>query len=297
MMDNNEILQHTIEKYKLNLGNKFEFVGGTIIQRSEFLTYTEILFCEDGLVDENNVPYLMESVVSKGIFERDRIIVFYKEDGTRYLIPIDGDNWKLVGNNIPEYVKNIEYGKAKKIIHRNALKVEKKPTKLSKEEKKNLLNKYNKILKKGRFIFCGILTSLIWFILIALLVIFLIVELESNVFLGILTLVIGIISWIVVSFFTIRSFYKYSSLKRVNYKRAILFKGIYKTKLNAEVHGYYYNGSNWILGYYTMASGNEVILKNIRYGDIIYIYSKNENPVNEELCFFEKINVTGDGKK
>lgn len=57
MIDNNEILKQTIEKYKLNLGNNFEFMGGTIIQRSEFLTYTEILFCEDGLVDENKVPY------------------------------------------------------------------------------------------------------------------------------------------------------------------------------------------------------------------------------------------------
>lgn len=288
MIDNNEILKHTIEKYKLNLGNNFKYVGATIIQRSEFPTYTEILFCEDELVDENNIPYLMVSFVPKGIFERDRIIVFYKEDGTRYLIPIDGDNWKLIGNNIPENVKNIDYGKAKKIRHRNALKVEKTPIKLTKEEKKNLLNKYNKILKKGRFIFCGILTSLLWFIFIAVVVIFLVVKLRNNVFLGVSTLIIGIISWILVSFFTIRLFYKYSSLNKVNYKSEILFKGIYKTKLNTQVHGYYYDGSTWLLGYYTISSGNEVILQNLRYGDIIYRYSKNEKPVNEELCFFEK---------
>ena len=31
MIDNNEILKHTIEKYKLNLGKKFKYVGANII--------------------------------------------------------------------------------------------------------------------------------------------------------------------------------------------------------------------------------------------------------------------------
>ena len=288
MIDNNEILKHTIEKYKLNLGKNFKYVGATIIQRSEFPTYTELLFCEDELVDENNIPYLMVSYVPKGIFERDRIIVFYKENGTRYLIPIDGDNWTLVGNNIPENVKNIDYGKAKKIRHRNALKAEKTPIKLTKAEKNNLLNKYNKILKKGRFIFSGILLSFLWFMLIAILLIFLIVKLRNNVFLGVITLISGITSWMIISFFTIRLFYKYSALKKVNYKSELLFKGIYKTKTYTQIQGYYYDGSTWLLGYYAIPSGNEKILQNIRYGEIIYRYSKNENPINGELCFFEK---------
>ncbi len=38
---NNEIVKQTIEKYKLDLGEKFEYVGGTIIQRNEFQTYTK----------------------------------------------------------------------------------------------------------------------------------------------------------------------------------------------------------------------------------------------------------------
>ena len=196
-----------------------------------------------------------------------------------------------MGNNIPENVKNIDYGKAKIIRHRNALKVEKMPIKLTDEEKKNLLNKYDKILKKGIFIFCVILTSLLWFIFIALVIIFRVAKLGNNIYLGVATLIIGIISWIVISFFTIRLFYKYSSLKKVNYKSEILFKGIYKTQLKLQVHGYYYDGSTWLLGYYTISSGNENILQNLRYGDIIYRYSKKEKPTNEELCFFEKINI------
>lgn len=284
MIDNDEILKHTIEKYELDLGNNFEFVGATIVQKSEFPAYTEITFCEDGVVDENNTPFLMVEFVPLKKFNRERMIVFYKEDGTRYLVPIDGDNWRLVGNNIPENVKNIDYGKVKKIFHRNALKIEKTPIKLTKEEKNNLLNKYDKILKKGRFVFSGILLSLIFFIVVAVAVIFLVVELEENAFLGILTMIIGIITWIVASFFIIRLFYRYSSIKKVNYKSAMLFKGIYKSRL----YGYYYDGSVWLLGYYAIPSGNEMILQNIKYGEIIYRYSKNEKPLNEELCFFEK---------
>ncbi len=287
---NNEIVKQTIDKYILDLGYKFVYVGGTIIQRNEFQTYTKILFCEDGFVDENNVPYIMESVVPKGITKRDRILVFYRDDGTRYLIPIDGDNWKLVGNNSPEYVKNIDYGKAKKIVHRNALKVEKEPIKLSKEEKSNLLNEYSKILKRGNCIVAGIFMSLVWFIIIGLITIFSITAIETNDVLGVLVLVIGVLFWILISIFTIRFFYKLplKTLKNANYKKAILFEGIAKVKPRFVVYGYYYDGSNWTLGYYTIPLGNEQIFENLRYGEIIYRYSKNEYPTNEEMCFFSK---------
>lgn len=67
-----------------------------------------------GFNDEEGIPYIMQSVVPKGIFDRDRLIVFYTKDLQRYIIPIDGENYTLVGNGIPENVQNINYGKAKK---------------------------------------------------------------------------------------------------------------------------------------------------------------------------------------
>ena len=56
----------------------------------------------------------MQSNVPKGTFDRDRMIVFYTKSLQRYIIPIDGANYTLIGNGIPENVKNIDYGKAKK---------------------------------------------------------------------------------------------------------------------------------------------------------------------------------------
>ena len=48
------------------------------------------------------------------------------------------ENFTLIGNDIPENVKNINYGKAKKIVHRKALELKKEPKKLSKEDIKRL---------------------------------------------------------------------------------------------------------------------------------------------------------------
>ena len=114
MNNESEIVEKIIEKYNLNLGNDYFYVGASIIKRSDFQQSTEILYCEDGFNDEEGTPYIMQSVVPKGVFDRDRIIVFYKKDLQRYLIPIDGENYTLIGNDIPENVKNINYGKAKK---------------------------------------------------------------------------------------------------------------------------------------------------------------------------------------
>ena len=122
MNNENEIVNQIIKKYNLDLGDDYFYVGASIIKRSEFPESTEILYCEDGFNDEEGIPYIMQSVVPKGIFDRDRIIVFYTKDLQRYIIPIDGENYTLIGNGIPENVQNINYGKAKKIIHRKIIK-------------------------------------------------------------------------------------------------------------------------------------------------------------------------------
>lgn len=98
----------------MDLGDDYFFVGATIIKKSDLSNSTEILYCEDGFNDEEGIPYIMQSVVPKGVLHRDRIIVFYTKDLRRYIIPIDGENYTLIGNGIPENVRNINYGKAKK---------------------------------------------------------------------------------------------------------------------------------------------------------------------------------------
>ena len=57
MNKENEIVKKIIEKYNLDLGNDYFYVGATIIERSDFSQYTKILYCEDGFNDEEGIPY------------------------------------------------------------------------------------------------------------------------------------------------------------------------------------------------------------------------------------------------
>ena len=189
MKSKDEILIETIKRYGMNLDGDFHFIGASIIQRSTFSSYSRILFCEDDFFDENNNPYVMESIVPSDVFERDRLIVFYNDKGDRFLIPLDGDNWSLVGNEVPDLVKNIDLAKAKLIIHRKSLSVDKTIKKISNEERIKLSNKYDKNLKRGRFVVAGILSSFLWLLLIGLLVIFIVAELGDYPVLGISILV------------------------------------------------------------------------------------------------------------
>ena len=80
MNKENEIIEKMIQKYNLDLGNDYIYVGATIIKRSDFPQSTEIFYCEDGFNDEEGIPYIMQSIVPKGIFNRDRMIVFYTKN-------------------------------------------------------------------------------------------------------------------------------------------------------------------------------------------------------------------------
>lgn len=289
MKSKDEILIETIKRYGMNLDGDFHFIGASIIQRSTFSSYSRILFCEDDFFDENNNPYVMESIVPSDVFERDRLIVFYNDKGDRFLIPLDGDNWSLVGNEVPDLVKNIDLAKAKLIIHRKSLSVDKTIKKISNEDRIKLSNKYDKNLKRGRFVVAGILSSFLWLLLIGLLVIFIVAELGDYPVLGISILVFSFLLFLVLSFFTIRFFCRLTGFKNANYRSVMLFTGLYKVGLYYQINGYYYDGNNWSLCCYSMLSGNEKFLENVRYGEPIYRYSKSDNPKKDRLCYFEEI--------
>lgn len=298
MNNEKEIIKKIIEKYNLDLGNDYIYVGASIIKRSDFPQSTEILYCEDGFNDEEGIPYIMQSVVQKGIYDRDRIIVFYTKDLQRYLVPIDGENYTLIGNDIPEDVKNINYGKAKKIIHRKALELKKEPEKLSKEDIDELYKKYVKNYKKGRMLIAGILSSLIWFILVFLGVIFLIADTETGnvndpLIMG--ALIGGIILFIVGAIFIIRFFIKLparrlkgfvykSDFLVMDYKKDINIKGLNES----HIYGLAYDEGNCKLMSYGVSHYDVAFIENVEYFEIVNRYSKNKNPKNLEICLFER---------
>lgn len=298
MNNENEIVEQIIEKYNLNLGDDYFYVGASIIKRSEFPQSTEILYCEDGFNDEEGIPYIMQSVVPKGIFDRDRIIVFYTKDLQRYIIPIDGDNYTLIGNGIPENVQNINYGKAKKIIHRKALELKKEPERLSKEDIDVLYKRYVKNYKKGRMLIAGILSSFVWFLLIFLSIAFIISDFDVgniNETLVIGTLICGIVLFVVGAIFIIRFFIKIpakrlksfayrSDFLVMNFKRDVNIKGVN----DSHIYGLTYDGDNCKLMTYGVSHYDVAFIENVEYFEIVNMYSKNKNPKNLEYCLFER---------
>ena len=298
MNNESEIVKQIIGKYNLDLGDGYFYVGASIIKRSEFPQSTEILYCEDGFNDGEGIPYIMQSVVPKGIFDRDRIIVFYTKDLQRYIIPIDGENYTLIGNGIHENVQNINYGKAKKIIHRKALELKKEPEKLSKEDKDALYKRYIKNYKKGRMLIAGLLSSFVWFLFIFLSVAFLISD--SNVGNNNETLVMGIliggtVLFIVGAIFIIRFFIKIpakrlksfayrSDFLVMNYKRDVNIKGLN----DCHIYGLSYDGDNCKLMTYGVSHYDVAFIENVEYFEIVNMYSKNTSPKNLEYCLFER---------
>lgn len=296
MSKETEIIEKVIEKYNLDLGDDYIYVGATIIKRSDFPQSTEILYCEDGFNDENGIPYIMQSVVPKGTFDRDRMIVFYTKSLQRYIIPIDGENYTLIGNGIPENVKNIDYGKAKKIIHRKALELKKEPEELSQEEKDELYKKYIKKYKKGRMLIAGILSSLLWFIIIFLCVIFLVADTETgnvndSLIMAILTggailFIIGTI--LIIKFFIkipakrLKTFAYKSDFLVMGYKKDIDIKGLNES----HIYGLAYDEDKCKLMSYGVSHYDVEFIQDVEYFEIVSRYSKNKNPKNLEYCLF-----------
>ena len=295
MNNEKEIIERIIEKYGLDLGNDYFYVGASIIRRSEYPQSTEILYCEDGFNDEEGIPYIMQSVVSKNMFEKDRIIVFYTKNLKRYLIPIDGENYTLIGNNIPENVKNINYGKAKKIIHRKALELKKEPEELSKEEVENLYNRYLKNYKKGRLLLAGFLASILWLILVSLCVIFIMDAVNGNEIVEIGTLIGGISLFIIGVIFIISFFIKLPAkrLKSFIYKSDFLVVNYYKDKnlidlADRHIYGLTYDGNNCKLMNYGISQYDLGFIGGVECFEIVTRYSKSKNPKNLEYCLFER---------
>lgn len=298
MNNENEIVEKIIEKYNLDLGDDYFYVGASIIKRSEFPQSIEILYCEDGFNDEEGTPYIMQSVVPKGVFDRDRLIVFYTKDLQRYIIPIDGDNYTLIGNGIPENVKNINYGKAKKIIHRKALELKNEPERLSKEDKDALYKRYIKNYKKGRMLIAGLLSSFAWLIFIFLCIAFIIADIDSgnvNESLVIGVLIGGSVVFIVGAIFITRFFIKLparrlksyayrSDFLVMNYKRDVNIKGLN----DCHIYGLTYDGDNCKLMTYGVSYYDVAFIENVEYFEIVNMYSKNTSPKNLEYCLFER---------
>lgn len=300
-MDNkSETAEKIIKKHNLKLGNDYFYVGATIIKRNNFSQDTEISYCEDGFNDEEGTPYIMQSIVPKGEFDGDRIIVFYTKDLQRHIIPIDEENYTLIENDIPENVKNINYGKAKKIIHRKTLELKKTPEKLYKQDLDALYKRYIKKYKKGRMLTAGLLSSLLLLVLIFLCVVFIIADVDAgniNKLFVIGVLISGTLLFVAGAIFIINFFIELPAqkLKRfeyksdflvINYKKDVKFKG----SNDGYIYGLTYDEDNYKFVTHCVIHYDSVFIENAEYFEIVNRYSKSKNPKSLEYCLFEKKN-------
>lgn len=295
MKSEKEILNNLIKKYDLNLDDNFKYVGATIVKKSNFPNYTEILFCEDGFNDEKGMPYIMQGLFSKE-YKKDRIIVFYNSNLERFLVPVDEENWSLIGYDVPEEVKRIDYGKAKKIMHRKTLEMDNKVIKLTDKEKQDLYKLYIKRYKKGRMIAAGIIASLVWLILFFLIVVFVGSSFDgSDAFPLILLLASCFIGFIVCSFFTIKFFVKLPAkiVKGINYRHDFMVLDFAKATSLENVgeyfiSGYTYDGEICKLLTYGVSHYDSNFIKDMKYFEVINLYSKSPDFSNFEYRLFLK---------
>ena len=288
MMEYDEILKNIITKYNLDPYENYKCVGATIVVRINSQEYTKILFCEDGFTNENGIPYVMEANIPNG-YNRDRIIVLYTHDMNRILIPVEGDNWTLIGNEIPENVRNIDFDKAEQIFHRKALEIRREPEKLSGSDIENLKKIYRTKYKRGRLTVAGLLTNIIWFILIGLVVCFTVYYNQSMhpamfliVFLG------GIMGWIAACIFTVRFFQKIplKIIKKFAYRSEFLVE--YADTKKKVIAGLVYEDGLCRRKAYGIAYYDTPLLEEMKYFDVVYRYSKKPYPDAMDYCMFIK---------
>lgn len=311
-MSNEEIVNNIIEKYELDLGEEYIYVGASIVKTSIFPNYVEVLFCEDNFIDENGIPYIMawsipinentqKLLVEGKIALKERLIIFYTKDlRKRYVIPVDGENWILIGNEIPENVKNINYEKAQKIIHRKTLEVKKEPIELSKDEINQLVNKYKKTYKKGRMVFAGILSTFLWGMIVSLLDIFIGAYVGQNfkpeaiipVLLGgLIIFIIG--SILIIKFFLnipvkrIKKFKYRSEFLVYNWKRDFNVKGV----ADSHIIGGSFDGNICKELVYGIWHNDISFIEGVENLEIVYRYSKSKYPNNLEYCLFVRKNI------
>lgn len=286
-----EIIQSIIRKYNLNLGEGFSYVGATIIQRTEFPQATEVLYCEDGFCDESSTPYIMKALVPKGVFAKDRMIVFYTKDLERCLIPVDGENFTLVGMGVPENVQNINYNKAQNIIHRKSLTMKKEPVMLTKAEMKDVCKSYLKRTPKGRMIFAGCLSSFLWLMIVF---IAFAITLSSVGYVDDLTtiaILFGFLALLVVgTIFIIRFFLHLPArlIKNLVYRSDFLVLNSEILLNVASVYGASYENGKFKTTPYSTSAVDYIFIKDANSYEIVHRYSKVKSPTENNRCFFDR---------
>lgn len=298
MNKDKKIIADIINTYNLNPDVNYYYTGASIIKKTIYQDYIYILFCEDDLVDENNIPYIMEGTIFSKDYNNDRIIVLYDNNLNRYIIPINGDNWNLIDFDIPKNVKEINISKAKKIFHRKSLNLSNEIKELSKEDINNLKKNYKNKYKKGRLLVAAFFASLLWSIILFLIFIFSflkIYNIYSSDSVAIILLITGFLIWLVgvvlINIFFINlPIYR---LKKLKYKSEFLIVDISsllskKGICDSIIKGYVHIDNNYEKMINNSYYYDSPFLENIDYCEIVTRYSKKKSPKENDYCLFCK---------
>lgn len=298
MNKDKKIIADIINTYNLNPNINYFYTGASIIKKTIYQDYTYILFCEDDLVDENNIPYIMEGIILSKDYNNDRIIVLYDNNLNRYIIPINGDNWNLIGSDIPKNVKEINMSKAKKIFHRKSLNLSNEIKELSKEDINNLKKNYKNKYKNGRLLVAAFFASLLWSIIFFLIFIFSflkIYNIYSSDSVAIILLITGFLIWLVgvvlINIFFINlPIYR---LKKLKYKSEFLIVDISsllskKGICDSIIKGYVHIDNNYEKMINNSYYYDSPFLEDIDYCEIVTRYSKKKSPKENDYCLFCK---------
>lgn len=170
-----------------------------------------------------------------------------------------------------------------------------------------LYKRYIKNYKKGRMLLAGLFSSLVWFILIFLGVIFIIADIATenvNETLVMGSLIGGTVLFVggaivIINFFIripvrrLKSFAYRSDFLVMNYKKNVNIRGVN----DCHIYGLTYDEDNCKLMTYAVFHYDVAFIKNVEYFEIVNRYSKNKIPKNLEYCLFERKDINKCSKK
>lgn len=284
-------------------GNQFWVNGGTVLN---YLNYNKedafLTIAEDDLKDEMGNRCCIKFPVpgDLDIEQGERILLVYTDTDAYIPLRVTERTQSMISMQNPDYFDEVDWDKTVKIPHPAILELDKKPRPLNEQDVETFKQKCNntKDIKAKNWVGV-ILSSLLFFMLFALLFVFMVGSFITSPVMAIVAAVVTLAAWggSTVLFAKVVFSGKTRGLNKMHYKQKVMYLDIreaYSMRINGvkiknrEICVYEYE--NGELKYSVYLVNNNVFLpKDIPYGKVIYRYSKREKISEYGLNYFASV--------
>lgn len=263
----------------------FQINGGTVIGYFGSGEDAWLEFAEDDLLDSEGKPYIISFAVQNfpEVRPGDRILLVYCDTGEYIPVPVSEETRGMISMQLPDYWDKADKTKLVSIPHPNVISLDREAYRMNENETAALAKKCSGKGMKAKNIVGIILLSLLVLVIFGLVFIFLVAgevieSLNAACTAGIIMLALWGLSTYGIARGLGGSLTK--SMKKLAYKKRVLFHSIAadfeNNTLVRELKVYEYVDGHLDLVSYS-ANGNVLLPKNIRYGTVIYKYSRKQD--------------------